>query len=508
MICAVILLPTLAFRFAVDHANFAYMASTLLRGGWPYVSSWDNQFPGLIFLQAAEMLVFGKSIVMFRLFDVVAQLGNAYLIFRIATRLDGRVAGLIAAVLFCLIYQGYGPWNTAQREGFGMLFVLGGIWWYLTRERRSAVITAAAIGLGFGCAITIKPTLLALALFYAPLIPELRHRQGLKLAGVAAAGLAGPSALVVIGYAAAGALRDLYEACFGYHAIYTVRLRGQDPLLAYWMDKAGRLGLHAVALPFVYAPALFWRAARRERLMIWLGYLGSIYAVFVQGTFAGYHYLPGLALGAILVGSLFSLASGQVLGTTEIRLGSRRAPGALLLAFVLLAGATAVYMRQAPIRHLVTLRFLDRPAPNELRNLNVFDFTESYDVAEYLRERTRPDQAIQIWGFESLVYYLADRPAASRFQTTQPLVMRVPGQELVPMVKRWRAEFVQQMELRQPAYVAVVHQDRWWWAPEERTSDQLLDEFPEWKQIVERDYTPDRTIGRFVIYRRSAGSVR
>jgi hypothetical protein len=51
----------------------------------------------------------------------------------------------------------------------------------------------------------------------------------------------------------------------------------------------------------------------------------------------------------------------------------------------------------------------------------------------------------------------------------------------------------------------VVRQDNWWWAPEERTSEQLLDDFPEWKQLIERDYTHERDIGRFRIYRRSAG---
>ena len=57
--------------------------------------------------------------------------------FRIAARTTGRAAGLLAAVLFCLIYQGYGPWNTAQREGFALLFVLAGYWLYSPRERRA-----------------------------------------------------------------------------------------------------------------------------------------------------------------------------------------------------------------------------------------------------------------------------------------------------------------------------------------------------------------------------------
>lgn len=505
VVCALILAPTLAYRIGVDQGVFAYMGSALLQGAWPYVHTWESDFPGLIFLQAAEILVLGKSVAMFRLFDLMFQLGNAYLVFRIASRVSGRVAGLVAPVLLCLIYQGYGPWNTAQREGFGLLFVLAGFWMYFTAERRSPVLTAAAIGLGLGIAVTIKPTLLALGLFYVPLVIELRDRRGLALAAVAAAGVAAPAVTIIIGYWAAGGLVQLYEACVAYQAIYTARLRGQEPLLAYWLQKLGHLGLNAVVLPIVYVPFLLARAARRERWMLWLGYLGSIYAVFVQGTFAGYHYLPGLALGAILIGSLFSLASDRLLHGFALPLGTRRVPAQWVLAQVLLAAAALFYMRDAPIGKLVTLRFLNRPAANELRNQTVFDFTESYDVAAYLRERTRPDQPIQVWGYESLVYYLADRRAASRFQMTHPLVMRVPGEDLTPMQRRWRAEFMDDMKRRPPAYVAVVRQDRWWWAPGERTSEELLDDFPEWKGVIERDYALEHTIGRFLIYHRSPG---
>ena len=238
--------------------------------------------------------------------------------------------------------------------------------------------------------------------------------------------------------------------------------------------------------------------------MLWLGYAGSLIAIFVQGTFAGYHYLPGLALGAVLIGSLFAFATDRLFGGRHVSMTIWRQPAPTVVAWALLAGAALFYMRSAPIARLVTLQFLQPPEANDLRNQTVFDFTESYDVAVYLRERTRPDERIQVWGYESLVYYLADRRAASRFQMTHPLVMRVPGEDLTPMQLRWRAEFLDDVSLQPPTYIAVVRQDNWWWAPEEQTSEQLLDDFPEWKRIIERDYTREHVIGRFLIYRRMA----
>ena len=162
--------------------------------------------------------------------------------------------------------------------------------------------------------------------------------------------------------------------------------------------------------------------------------------------------------------------------------------------------ALPFYLRKEPINNLLTLQFLDRPKPNEFRNNTVFDFTENFAVAEYLRAHTRPDERIQVWGYESLVYYLADRDAASRFQMTHPLVMRVPGQDITPMQRQWRQEFMRDMVQQRPAYIAVVKGDNWWWAPEEKTSEQLLDDFPEWKKFLANNYTLKHTIGRFLIY--------
>ena len=501
-VCAVVLAPTLAFRMGVDQGVFAYMGAALLEGKWPYLQTWESDFPGLVFLQAGEILVFGRSGVAFRFFDLLVQLASAYLIFRMATRTGGRVAGLVAAVLFCLIYQGYGPWNTAQRDGFGLLFILAGFWLYFTAERRQPVLTAAFIGLGLGVAFLIKPTLLALSLLYAPLVKHLRSGRGLTLAATAAAALIAPAAVVIAAYWVAGGLTEMYEACVAYQSIYTARLRGTAPFWTIWLQRAGHLGLNAWVLLVAYVPFLFWRHDREARLMLWLGYVGSVYAVWVQGTFAGYHYLPGLAIGSILIGSMFSLVAGRMLNGMEIRLGRSRVSATVLVAVALMIAASFVYMRKAPIREFASLRFLGPPVANEFRIDPVFDFTESYEVAAYLRQRTRPEDSIQIWGYESLVYYLAERDAASRFQMTHPLVMRIPGQPLTPMQERWRAEFISDLTKRPPAYIAVVRGDRWWWAPEERTSEELLNDFPEWKALIEQHYALDHTIGRYLVFRR------
>lgn len=502
-ICIVLLSPTLAYRMGVDHGTFAFLGSELLEGRWQYLSTWESDFPGLTFLHAFEIFLFGKSIFMFRLFDMFFQLGNTFLIYFITCRLSNRISGYLAAATFCLIYQGYGPWNTAQREGFGLLFILLGFWLYLTTEKRKPVLTAALIGLGFGLAFTIKPTLLAMTTMYFPLLGAI-NKKNWQLIPFAVTGLAVPIVAIVIIYWSLGGLSEMYDACIIYSSnVYSMRLRGDYPLWQFWLSKFNKLGDQAVGLSILYVAFLMWGSNRREKLMLYLGYLGTIYAVFVQGTFAGYHYLPGLGIGSILVGTMFSqIFTFMFRDYSFLQIWRVRITTQLLFANLVILAAMPIYIKKDRIINLVALRFLDRPYPNEFRNKTVFDFTEDFDVAEYLESHTSRDDTIQVWGYETLVYYLANRHAASRFQMTHPLVMRVPGHNITPVQGRWREEFINDMIEKQPVYIAVVQNDNWWWAPKEQTSEELLDDFPEWKEYIQKNYSFEHTIGRFLIYRR------
>ncbi len=501
-VCAILLSPTLTYRMCVDQGVFAFMGSELLMGNWPYICTWESDFPGLMILQALEIFIFGKSVTMFRLFDLFFQLGNAYLIYLITYRVANRFGAYLAAAIFCLIYQGYGPWNTAQREGFGLFFILLGYWFYLTSERRNDILTALVIGLGFGYAVTIKPTLITMTIFYVPLLWSV-NRKSFSSILASIVGFIAPTIVILSFYWSQGGLVHIYEACVGYQSIYTERLRGEGSQLQFWWSKLSKLGIQSVGISIIYGFFLLWGNARRERLMLYLGYLGSICAVFIQGTFAGYHYLPGLGVGSILIGTMFFHISSIFIKRYSVFQDWRvSAVTQLIIVQLIIFSALPLYLRMKPVYNLLTLHFLERPHPEEYRNGTVFDFAEDYDVAKYLEAHTLPHDPIQVWGYESLVYYLANRHAASRFQMTHPLVMRIPGQEISPMQQRWRQEFMNDVAKQRPKYIAVVQDDNWWWSPGMKTSEELLDDFPEWKEYIQNNYALEHKIGRFLIYRR------
>ena len=314
-----------------------------------------------------------------------------------------------------------------------------------------------------------------------------------------------PAALTLALDARLGGLDELWEACVSYQPIYGSVLSHGEPFLLDWFHRLRSLGTNSAAMACL-GPALWLLGPRDRRAleMLTFGYFGCVFAVLVQGTFAGYHYLPGLGLGAILLGVAFARALAWLEPRVARASPRLRLPKPWLVALAVIALAVPVYVRVEPLRRLMSGSFLRPPTPAEYSNLPFFDFTESWRAADYIRARTTRADAIQIWGYESLTYFLADRRAASRFQTTTPLVLRSGGGALHPIQRRWRIEFIERVSSAAPPFVLVVRDGGWWWAPGKRGSDELLDDFPEFRRLLGESYERDVEIGRFVIYRRRA----
>ena len=504
-LAAILLSPTLAYRATTDQGVFLYMGSQLLHGGWPYLATWEADYPGMVFLQALELLLLGKSIVCFRLFDWLLQIGSASFLFLLTRRMANTAGALLAACLFALLYQHQGPWNTAQRESFGLFFALAGLTLVVFRGAAAPRVTAFLAGLTIGYCFLIKPTLLSFAALYAPLIFSARRvglRRSLGIAAAAMSGVALPVAITLALYAHLGGLRELWEACIQFPLYYAQVL---DSGNGFWAEAARKAaGLSGSSL-FMLGLAALLPLARRRRLemsMLACGYLGTLFAVWVQGTFAGYHYQPAMGLGCILLGTAFARGMGLCRRFASARLPGMPFPRESLVALLVVLLAIPLYVRPGDVRNLVKGRFLEPPGPHAYQNLPFFDFYDSWRAAAYMRQRTRPGERIQIWGYESLTYFLADRRAASRFQITTPLVLEAPGKGRAPVQDRWRAEFVADMKHTQPPYVAVVRDGGWWWAPGQRSSELLVADFPAWQQILTNHYQLEAKIGRFLIFHR------
>jgi hypothetical protein len=118
-------------------------------------------------------------------------------------------------------------------------------------------------------------------------------------------------------------------------------------------------------------------------------------------------------------------------------------------------------------------------------------------VALEIRLRSGSQDPVFIWGFEPSIYFLADRPLASRW--TYDVPQRTPWQRGFS-----RRELLKDLSLKRPKVIVVEH----WDVFPSVTGSKLdsrdeLPNFPELKALIDNQYRKVREIEHFEIYERS-----
>jgi hypothetical protein len=120
-------------------------------------------------------------------------------------------------------------------------------------------------------------------------------------------------------------------------------------------------------------------------------------------------------------------------------------------------------------------------------------------VAAYLQRRTIREDVIYVWGFDPVIYLLADRPSASRFIYSLPLTS-----DWAP--RSWQSEFMRELEAHPPVY--VVAQPGWYdpssigSALDSGSGTFFYSYFPALRLWLERNYQPEAAINGYRVLRR------
>jgi len=505
-----LLAPMLLYPFGRDQGVFACAADVLRRGGALYRDYWDLKPPGVYYLYLLSFTAFGRTMLAPRLLDLIWTLSAAGVLAAVGARLLSPRTGLSGALLFLACYAlGYGYWHSAQADGFASLPLALAVLAMLAAERRRSWWLAAGCGALIGAAIVLKLTLgLFLALPLIASVVSRGERWPLRLAR--ASGYLAGCAAVVAGVALLlwrqGALRDLIEILFVWNSHYaTIRSPAPALLVVAYQTWTFLFGGQYLALKLIgllaaigAADLVVRRGAAPEPLRPWLlpAWLAAMLVqVWIQGKYFQYHWLPVLPpLGLLAAQGMAAL--WRLLRQHVASAAAERAVAAGGLAVLVLSVAGAYWNHFRP-----ELRYAAGLVPaseflGEFRDRSDFSISADLAVASYLTAHTARGTPIFIWGFEPIVYFLADRPPASRFISQQPLVAPWSPRE-------WRRELIAALEERRPAYVLVVHNDAMPWVtmrPYDSATE--LAAFPELVALLARDYQPAVRIEDFDIWQR------
>jgi hypothetical protein len=499
-------LPTFIMPLHPDQALFALVGRAVAAGGFPYVDAWDVKTPSVYFIYA--LAIQGPFDLMHnvRAFDLAWTMTTALLLIALGRRWWSLRVGVFAAAIYAVAAETGNPWaQSAQPDSFVALPLVLALLLYEAARGRWAWLAASGLVLGFAAQLRLQTLLLVP---FVPLVdlltvaPRRRVQLWARRMVWLAAGI-GFFHLALLVYLAVGGALGEFVLALRYGAWYT-RQGGpwnppQGPTVTAWLNAArlnfwtwalSRVALTAPALAGAFGGAVLMRERRVAQLLLFtaLTYAG----IALQAKFFWYHFGPLVPLMALLGGWTWDLilrSARRSLGP----IGAGLAAGALALLLVL--GSTEVW-DNAKRDWLNLVAYHRHPAERDVLLTPYSAFPTRRQVARYIRGHTQAGDAVYVWGFDPFTYLLSERPSASRFLVSFPLMSDWSPDP-------WRRSFLDELRARPPYYFIVQrgHAGSWITGRDLDMADALTS-FPALQQWLEAGYELETEIEDRLMYRR------
>jgi len=424
-----------------------------LQGIAPYKLAYNMKFPGTYAAYAAIMSIFGQTIVGIHLGLLLINAATIMLIFFLGRRLVNSTAGMAAATSYAVLSLSPSVLGLASHAThFVMLPVLGGSLLLLSQSDRHTLRRLFASGLLFGLGLLMKQPAVffillgAIYLIFKGVRGRLKPNEILLRNLTFAAGVILPFGITCLLLWYAGVFSQFWfwtvEYAFQYGSLTSLS-KGAEYLggIGIGVIKAG-WALWALA-GFGLVAGLYSKDTRDSTGFI-LGFLACSVCALGQGLYFRPHYfillLPAICL---LVGVGTVRLSNLAL---QYRTGIARFIPLFLFGTALglaLLQERKILFQASPVE---ACRIIYRANP----------FLESVRIAEYLRERTSPNDTVAILGSEPQIYFYSHRHSATGYIYTYGLVERQP------YALRMQHGMINEISRSTPKYIVLVAIDASW----------------------------------------------
>jgi hypothetical protein len=505
----------LSFGYGRDQGIYALVARSVLEGDMPYRDVFDFKPPGIYLIYGISRAIFGRAWWGIRLLEVGGLVGTIIGMQAIANRLWQRPhVGLLAGALTALVHAQLDFWHTAQPETFGGMLTIAGIWLAVRHDRvrrRDLVL----IGIVFGVAGLLKPPLSGGGAVVAGFIAWQRARP---LAGAQPRfGAAAPPLLwVLLGgvlpfaiclswFYARGALVDLYDIFAIYTPHYTALAWKDSTLLGLLYHAFSQWLLNFCSLITVglLLGLASWRHcyARPGIALICAVIAMQLLGVALQGKFFPYHYAASWPLTSMLAALAWCHYAALAAARGRAYLGA-------LLVFALLVTSLrtatkdlsdSFWARTATRCHIAFLRLQGKHdaaqlAQDKLASVADVNAIHNRALAAEIVSRVAADRPVYIWGFEPVVYDLADRPFSSRYIYNAPQRSAWSAQPTGKILMR-------DLRAKPPGAIVIAYHDVF-----PMVTGDAIDSFdslpkqPELKALIDTQYQKVKRVGDFALF--------
>ncbi len=502
-------LHTLCQPLGRDQGICSYIATDILRGGMPFKDAWDIRPPGIYYIDALAIWLFGKTGFALRLLDWLMLSLTAVAIGRLGTFFIDRRSGTWAGILFAVAYfLGNDFWAQANGDTYVVLPMVLTLLCLAPQRRGPRPVWDFAAGMLIAWIVLMRYShglimLPALAMIFGEDFKLRPYGWPRRIGRTIALGAGFVISLggYLLYLRLNGALHDFLYTVFVFAPQYVAVSSGGKVGfmvgLFFWKHL-----ILIIALSFIIVPALLTakeiaREPRRYEMVVLLAWIITTeIGIVLMGKYFNYHWFPLYVPLCILAGRTYAGAFG--------RLRKRDGAGwkkavilACLVVFMLSVGKRSVFrlyqsaaMVKGRLTHEQYLQSFDR-----IFEAATFSASGNYAGAAYLRTNTEPDDTVLMWGFDPLILFLADRKSPTRFITNFSIIATY-------CPPTWYQELLADVREKTPRYIVVGTNDfNKYITGQTEDSLALLPRFPELNTFLRKKYRYETTIGNNQYYR-------
>jgi len=509
-------LPNLRYPLGRDQATYCVIGQGLLHGKLLYRDLWDNKPPGIFYLYALVVKIFGPVMWSVGVVDILWLLAISCCIFYFARRYLGTTGAVLSVIFYAFRHCQQGYVHAAQPETFLMLCVFAA-WFLLQGGTRWKVARHLGTGLFLGAAFWLKYSALAFFPFVA-LLPfvdfrELDHGSArLRLLIpwkdwfgrmlIVWAGFVFAVAAVLLRFQISGAWPAMKEVQFEVLPRYGAMVfHWSFGFLLFALGHTqDHMGIWWEVMPVL---TLLFAWKRREvssvapiLLLALAGYISTA----MQGRFHPYYFETCYPFFAMFWAYVLDKTYETFKYLQKVFV-VRQWTLARTLLWVVFASLVLSLFPEQTVRAVTEYKFLADWWQNQELSYKIYwwqlpldKFGDQLRVVDYLKANSRPQDEVYVWGTAPLINFLPQRENPSRFVSNLGLMST-----WVP--ESWRQELVRTLEAKRPRYVVVERHDMiftltFTW----KDSEQYLQVYPALAILLHRQYEPVVNYSDFEIY--------
>jgi hypothetical protein len=476
-------------------------------GRFPYIGSWDNNFPGIVFFHAIGILALGGSAVEFRIFDILIQLFFVTFLFKFLSRWLKPHAAALTAVLYAAYYIGGDTYLYGQQDGYGMMLVLVGASMIIPRKN---VIVASLIRISIGGLITgfsllMRPTfllfigILGVYIFLrTDILTIISRTSRLFLFSVFA--LLPMAAFLFFYSTIPGGLETFYNSTIRFNLDLYTKLGGAS----FWIEifRSGLmipLAIAAIALKDNKLSEIFRIMPSKKEIGLFMGFVfAGLFIVIFMGKYWRYHFAPFyialIPFSAIGIERVM-LRVSEVLRRHYVMVGC-----VFLSTFIAYNPITPITFALGLLEHSDPFQKAEevrRPEP-------LVGAKPERALLAYLEKPENQSGAIEYCGFEPYFRLDLHRPFVGRYTTFHALAFRTDATNVGPphytdYQRKWQTDYVTILEQTTPRFIVLGRGMNFWYIRD--IYSDCLRYLPGFDSFFKSNYRYDTAFGGFQVYR-------